>query len=103
MSVDFHSPATASVLTEDGAVGTSGRDTIVWGLVVGAGADAATATLYAGTSTGGTKQLVGKCVTANDSVSVDIGARGAYFSGGCYLDLTGTTPDITVVYSQSNE
>jgi hypothetical protein len=43
MSVDFHSPATSAVLTADGAVGTSGRDTIVWGLVVGAGADAATA------------------------------------------------------------
>ena len=103
MSVDFHSPATSAVLTADGAVGTSGRDTIVWSVIVGAGADAATATLYAGTSTGGTKQLVGKCVTVNHSVSLDTGVRGLYFSGGCYLDLTGTTPDITVVYSQSNE
>ena len=103
MSVDFHSPATAVVLTADGAIGTSGRDTIVWGVVVGAGADAATATLYAGTSTSGTKQLVGKCVTVNHSVPINTGSRGLHFDGGCYLDLTGTTPDITIVYSQSNE
>lgn len=103
MAVDFHSVATSDVLTQDGVVGTSGRDTIVYSVTVGAGADAATATLYTGTSISGTPRIVVKSATANQSETANCGSRGLFFEGGCYLDLTGTTPDITVVYSQSNE
>jgi hypothetical protein len=102
MAVDIHSVATSQVVTADGVVGSSGRDTIIWSAVLAGGSDAATVDIHAGTGTGGTKHITLKSV-ATDSSHLSSGGKGIYLSGGAYCNVTGTSPSVTVVYSQSNE
>ena len=66
------------------------------GIILTGGADAASITLYNeadDSETAGAKKEVIKAAI-NTTVVVDL---AQYFSVGCYMAITGTTPDITIL------
>lgn len=86
--------AAHSRLTADGQV-KSGPGALV-AVVLTAGTDLATVTLYDNTAASGTVLCTLKAA-ANSSV-VFTPARPYAFAKGCYADLSGTGPEVTVVY-----
>lgn len=89
-------PVQSVVLSSSAAV--KGGPGVVYGLILTAGADAASVVLYDNTS-GATPKLIGTVKAAiNTSVEVSF-PNGVAFGTGCYATITGTTPDVTVLYS----
>lgn len=86
--------AAHKTLTADGAV-KNGPGVLV-AVVVTGGTDAATVVLYDNTAASGTVLCTLKA-GANES-AVFTPALPYAFAKGCYADLTGTGPEVTVVY-----
>ena len=88
------------VVTADGVVGTSGAETVVFALICNSGAAAPTiGAIHNGTSGSGTK-LLNIQATDETSNSAFFGENGVHFPDGCYVDITTTGGDVTVVYNQ---
>jgi len=86
--------AAHKTLTADGAV-KSGPGALV-AVALSGGTDAATVVLYDNTAASGTVLCTLKAA-ANES-AVFTPALPYAFAKGCYADLTGTGPEVTVVY-----
>ena len=99
MAIDFKSPATSSVLTADGVVGTSGADTLLWGIAVTGGAAATTlADVTAGTDgTGAVHLNILTLAATTDTMSFP---TGIFIPGGIHLDITTTGGSVTFVFNQ---
>lgn len=80
-------------VTATGDITTS--DAYLRGVVVTAGADAATATVRAGGSGGTVVAVVKAAIGA--TVSVDL--HDAQCGGGIHVTVGGTTPDISVIHA----
>lgn len=86
------------VLTEDGAVGTSGKPIRVYWIHLVSGATASTTTFKNGTTTSGTAYiqvdgLVSKGVTLNF-------AGGVLFPAGCFMDTDANISYCTVGFTK---
>lgn len=99
MALNRDSFHTAQVRTDDGVIGTSGADTVVWAITVQGGSAVTIADLTEGTDGSGTARALATA-PINDSVTVDCGPNGIYFAGGVHLDITTTGGSVTVVYNQ---
>ncbi len=86
--------AAHKTLTADGAA-KSGPGALV-AVALAGGTDAATVVLYDNTAASGTVLCTLKAA-ANES-AVFTPALPYAFAKGCYADLTGTGPEVTVVY-----
>jgi hypothetical protein len=86
----------SKVLTASGVVTTAGNGGDLYGLVVTAEADAAKATILDGGS-GGTIKLIVGSVTAHDTKAVIL-PTPIRCGTDIYCTITGTTPDVTVLY-----
>lgn len=78
------------------AVQISDQPVVIAGIILTGGADAASITLYNevdNSETSAAKKAVIKAAI-NTTVVVDL---EQYFSVGCYMAITGTTPDITIL------
>ncbi len=83
-------------ITATGDVGTDGLVRVIGQVVLTGGADAATATVYDGTSTAGTLIAVVKAAI-NTTAHVTLNAR--LNNGNIHVVIGGTTPDCTVTYA----
>ena len=92
-------PAVAVQLSADGAVGTSGKATIVWSITVFADATG-TFVLRNGTGTGDT------VLWGPETAAAVVGARhypfpnGMWFPAGCFFDETAGAAVVTITYNQ---
>lgn len=101
MALDLRSIPKAHVRTDDGVIGTSGKETVLVALTVKGGSATTTAALYDGTSTGGV--AVENIIAPIDStVAAYYGPDGIYCGSGLYLDITTTGGSVTAVYRQSD-
>ncbi len=70
----------------------------VYGVILTGGSDAASVILYDNTAGSGTKAIGAIKAASGASVSFSL-PNGVAFSKGLYATITGTTPEVTVVYS----
>lgn len=87
---------TLKQVTADGEVATAGVGLVVYALTLTAGSDAATAVFKSGGASGTT--LLTLKAAANATVHAQF-PGGAAFPAGCYVDVTGTGPLVSVAYS----
>ena len=73
-----------------------GRTEVISVILTG-GTDAATADVLDGTTSGGTSKLFIKAAST-ETKPVKLAEKGAIFSEGVYVTLTGTGPSVTVIW-----
>lgn len=89
-------PMQSTVVQASGLIKTGPG--VIYGLILSGGADAATVILYDNTAGSGTKAIGLVKAAINSTVHVSF-PGGIAFGAGCYATITGTTPDVTVIFS----
>ena len=87
-------PARVYRLTADGVAGPTGKGLTLYAIVVGKAVAGGTIAVYNGKDTSGTQIAT---LAMDVATTFDFGNPGAFMDGGIYLDLTGSSPDVTVV------
>lgn len=82
-------------VTADAVVGTSGAPTVVWSVTVNSGTSP-TITLRNGTAA--TDTALFDPATATAPTHFDF-PNGMHFPAGCYADVGGTSPVVTITYN----
>lgn len=93
-------PIGSQKVTEDGAVGTSGKKITVYDFIVRAGGSDTVVSVYSGTSASGTLMETINC--AADTTARIAYPEGLYFDSGCFVDVDANTSFVTVIFTQQN-
>lgn len=88
--------AAATRVTADAAVGTSGRKIVVWSVTVNSGTSP-TITLRNGTAATDTAIWDPATATAPSHYAFP---HGMFFPAGCFADVGGTSPVVTITYNE---
>ena len=96
-STNIATGATGNRATSDGQSSTAHRQRFL-ALLLTAGSDTATATVYDGQSAGGTK-ILKISATANTSTHINIPDQGKVVSTNIFVAVTGTASEATVFWN----
>jgi len=100
MAAPYGVPAEGAVITSDGVIGTSGETSIVFGVILTAGASGVcNLNLHEGTGTGGDQHFEGYNPDNGKSLYFPI-PGGLHFVDGLYADISGTGASATIIYTQ---
>lgn len=89
-----------SLITEDGAVSTSGEPVAVYGIHILSGAGGGgVVILRDGTSTAGTA-IITEEGTASQGVTFHFGGVGVVFPSGCFADVDANVTSVSVFYKR---
>ena len=96
-STNIATGATGTSATSDGQNTTAHRQRFL-ALLLTAGSDTATATIYDGQSNGGTK-ILKISATANASTHINIPEQGKVIKTNIFVEVTGTSSEATVFWN----
>ena len=99
MAPGIGSQYNTDIVTADGVVGTSGADTILFGITVKGGSATTLADVTEGTDGTGTAKL-DIIAPINNTITMNFGPNGIFFAGGIHLDITTTAGSVTFIYNQ---